>query len=113
VDANVTVLEFRRVNVTCTTDYSGSDAVTFTWTSRSHPDFKQTGPNLRIDRATSDVAGDYECTVRTAARAERKWAPMRLVVLCKLSFYRFSDYRSFCCLKILRCLLQDFVRRLV
>jgi len=81
VDANVTVVELQPVNVTCTTDYTES-TISFTWTSRSHPGFQQTGQNLWIYKATTDVAGNYECTVETATK-ERKWAPVHLSVLCK------------------------------
>jgi len=81
VQSNVTVWELRSVNVTCSTDYTES-AVTFLWTSRSHPGFEQTGPNLWIGTATVDIAGSYECTVETERR-NRKWAPMQLTVLCK------------------------------
>jgi len=82
VIANVTVEELQPVNVTCTTDFNES-TVSFIWTSRSHPDFdQQTGPNLWIDKATTDDAGDYECTVETRTN-ERKWASVRLSVHCK------------------------------
>jgi len=83
VDANVTVYELRQVNVTCSTDYTES-TVTFKWTSRSHPGFEQTGRRLLIDRATADVAGNYECTVKTESTSiEKKWAQMYLNVICK------------------------------
>jgi len=83
VDPNVTVLELQPVNVTCSTDYT--DEVTFRWTSqRSHPDFQKTGPQLWIDKATTDVAGRYECTVVTKSTPKiRNWASMFLTVLCK------------------------------
>jgi len=81
VDRNVTVQELQPVNVTCRTDYTES-AVSFRWTSRSHPEFEQTGQQLWIGKATTDVAGNYECIVETGSR-ERKWAPVHLSVLCK------------------------------
>jgi len=80
VNSNVTVSEYRPVNITCTTDYTGP-SVTFKWTSRSHPEFQQTGQSLWIAMATADNAGSYECLVETD-RSERKWAPMHLTVLC-------------------------------
>jgi len=82
VERNVTAVELRPVNVTCTTDYTDSP-VTYTWTSRSHQFFQQTSQSLWIDRATTDVAGSYECTVETADRRQRKWAAMYLNVLCQ------------------------------
>jgi len=83
VERNVTVLELQPVNVTCSTDYTAS-TVSFIWTSRSRPRFKQFSQNLWIKTATTDVAGNYDCTVETRSR-EVKWAPMYLSVLCKSS----------------------------
>ena len=83
VQQNLTVRELQPVNVTCSTDYWESE-VTFRWTSRSHTEFKRTGPNLWFYRATTDIAGDYECIVETERKpTERNWAPMHLTVLCK------------------------------
>ena len=80
VSANVSVVELHPVNVTCSTDYSGT--ASFTWTSRSHPNFQQTGPSLWISQANTDMSGDYECIVETETE-ERKWAPVHLTVYCK------------------------------